>query len=449
MKLTMLSHASVLLEEGPVAICADPWFMGDAFNESWSLLCEPAMTPASLQGVTHIWISHEHPDHLHFPTLKAIPAEQKAKIILLYQEHFSSRMYRALGNLGFRQVVELPLARWYDLDNETSVLCSSVGTIDSLLAVRSRGVTVLNMNDCVLSPFAAKAISEYIGTVDVLLTQFSIACWVGNPGEADVAARHEVIERMRNYADAFQPRVMIPFASFVYFSHRENRYMNRWVNTPDYVCEQLKDVKCNVQFLYNGDSWSSKEGFSVNEDPLDRYRRDFGTLAERHYTSHASASLAELIDLGRKLVKNVRAAFPGIVLRMAAPIHFFVVDLGIAVRLDLHGGVVEANQRSKMECDMALGSQALWYAFKFPWGFGALDVSGRYEVLNPQMNRRALYLCHLYGTDISFKGLFHRLMQGRVWRFLWTKRHEILDRLTKRRYGIQQQPGSESETRIA
>jgi L-ascorbate metabolism protein UlaG (beta-lactamase superfamily) len=60
MKLTMLSHASVLVEEGPLAICADPWFMGDAFNESWSLLCEPAMTPASLQGVTHIWISHEH-----------------------------------------------------------------------------------------------------------------------------------------------------------------------------------------------------------------------------------------------------------------------------------------------------------------------------------------------------------------------------------------------------
>jgi hypothetical protein len=29
MKLTMLSHASVLLEEGPVAICTDPSFVGD------------------------------------------------------------------------------------------------------------------------------------------------------------------------------------------------------------------------------------------------------------------------------------------------------------------------------------------------------------------------------------------------------------------------------------
>jgi hypothetical protein len=188
-----------------------------------------------------------------------------------------------------------------------------------------------------------------------------------------------------------------------------------------------------VQFLYNGDSWSSQEGLSLNGNPLNRYRKDFETLEDRSYISHPSHSIDELIDLGKKLVKNVRATFPRIVLKRAAPVHFYVEDLGAAICFDLQNGVVETNARSKMECDMALCSQALWYAFKFPWGFGTLDVSGRYEVLNLQMNRRALYLCHLYGTDISFKGLFGRFMQGRVWRFLWTKRHEILDRLIKRR----------------
>lgn len=125
----------------------------------------------------------------------------------------------------------------------------------------------------------------------------------------------------------------------------------------------------------------------------------------------------------------MRAAFPDFSLKLVAPIYFYVVDLGTAVRFDLHGGLVEADQRSKKECDMALGSQALWYAFKFPWGFGTLDVSVRYELLNSRMNRRALYLCHLYGTDISFKGMLKRLTQGRVWRFLWSKRQEIFDRL--------------------
>ena len=429
MKLTMLSHASVLIDQQSISICTDPWFIGDAFNESWALLCEPAVSPTGLDNVTHIWISHEHPDHLHFPTLKAIPTEQKSKITLLYQEHFSSRMSRALGNLGFRAVVELPLARWYDLNGQTSVLCCSAGSIDSLLAVRSQGVTVLNMNDCVLNRFAVKAVSKLVGPVDVLLTQFSIACWVGNPDEVDVSARHEIMQRIRNYADIFQPRIIIPFASFVYFSHNENRYMNKWVNTPDYVCEQLNDVKSMVQFLYNGDSWSSENGFSLNGDPLEHHRRDFCTVEGRPFISHPSSSLNEILELGRKLVKNVRAVFPELVLKLVAPIYFYVVDLETAVRFDLHGGLVEADQRLKRECDMVLGSQALWYAFKFPWGFGTLDVSGRYEILNVKMNRRALYLCHLYGTDISFKGMFRRLTQRRVWRFLWSKRQEIFERL--------------------
>jgi hypothetical protein len=139
--------------------------------------------------------------------------------------------------------------------------------------------------------------------------------------------------------------------------------------------------------------------------------------------------LSEILELGRKLVKNVRAVFPNILLRLSSPIYFYLVDLGTTLRFDLYGGLVEVDQRSKQGCDMALGSQALWYAFKFPWGFGTLDVSGRYEVLNPKMNRRALYLCHLYSSDMSFKGMFRRLTQGRAWRFLWSKRQEIFDRL--------------------
>ena len=35
MKVTMISHASVLVEDGPIAILTDPWFMGEVFNESW------------------------------------------------------------------------------------------------------------------------------------------------------------------------------------------------------------------------------------------------------------------------------------------------------------------------------------------------------------------------------------------------------------------------------
>jgi hypothetical protein len=429
MKLTMVSHSSVLIEEGPVALLTDPWFMGEVFNESWALLCRPALTPATLQAVTHIWISHEHPDHLHFPTLKAIPPEQRATMTLLYQRHFSSRVFDALTKLGFREVVELPLGHWVDLGGSVSIMCCSVGTIDSFLAVRTASGTVLNMNDCVMNPRAARIAARSIGAVDILLTQFSIANWVGNPGDSPIAAADQVLNRARVYIRTFKPRVTIPFASFVYFSHEENRHMNAWINTPARVGEQLKDEPTTLQFLYNGDSWSSRDGFVLDGDPLERYRSDFNGIADLAYRSHPSYSRDELVELGQRLVDEVRQRFPRLLLREASPIHFYVEDLGAALRFDLRKGNVEFEQREKSECDLALHSQALWFAFKFAWGFSTLEVSGRYTRINPKVNKRALYLCHLYSTDIHFQGLRRRLLEGRVWSFGWTKRHEVLGRL--------------------
>jgi UDP-MurNAc hydroxylase len=429
MKVTMVSHASVLIDNGPIVLLTDPWFMGEVFNESWSLLSSPALTATTLQGVTHIWISHEHPDHLHFPTLKAIPAEQKAAITLLYQRHFSARVFDALTGLGFRQVIELSLGRWLDLGGDVSIMCCSVGTIDSLLAVRSASGTVLNVNDCVISPWAARTAARRIGSVDVLLPQFSIASWVGNPGDSKIAAADEVLRRARLYIRTFKPKVTIPFASFVYFSHAENRYMNAWINTPDRVCEQLSGTPTQLQFLYNGDSWSSQDGFCLHGDPLERYRADFKNIADRTYRSHPSFPLDELIELGQRLVDGVRPRFPRLWLGKATPVHFYIVDLDAAIRFDLRQGTVVAEQRVKSECDVALHSQALWFGFKFPWGFGTLEVSGRYTQINPEVNKRALYLCYLSASDLHCQGLGRRLLQRRVWSFCWTKRHEVLAKL--------------------
>ena len=435
----MVSHASVLIEAGPIVLLTDPWFMGEVFNESWSLLCPPALTPTTLQGVTHIWISHEHPDHLHFPTLQAIPTEQKSTITVLYQRHFASRVYEALTNLGFYRVIELPLGRWLDLGGNVSIMCGSVGTLDSFLAVRSASRAVLNVNDCEINPWAVHTAAKRIGSVDVLLTQFSIANWVGNPGDTEITASADVLSRMWLYIRSFKPRVTIPFASFVYFSHDENRYMNAWINTPDCVCEHLSGAPTQLQFLYNGDSWSSEDGFCMHGDPLERYRADFQKIAALPYRSHPSYPRDELIALGQKLVNAVRSRFPQCVLRQAAPLHFYLVDLDAAIRFDLHQGTVEAEQRVKNDCDIALHSQALWFAFKFPWGFGTLEVSGRYTRINPKINALALYLCHLASSDIHFQCLGRRLLQRRVWSFCWTKRHDVLGRLLSKRLRETQQ----------
>jgi UDP-MurNAc hydroxylase len=72
-------HASVKCEVGDVSLWSDRWLKGEAFNESWSLYPQSVLRDEDLARVTHVWISHEHPDHLSILTIKALPAERKAR----------------------------------------------------------------------------------------------------------------------------------------------------------------------------------------------------------------------------------------------------------------------------------------------------------------------------------------------------------------------------------
>ena len=71
-KVKLLSHASILIEVDGKKVLTDPWYFGTAFNDGWELSYKPILEEikAYIHDVDIIWISHEHPDHLHFPTLK-------------------------------------------------------------------------------------------------------------------------------------------------------------------------------------------------------------------------------------------------------------------------------------------------------------------------------------------------------------------------------------------
>ena len=73
-KLKIISHASVFIDLGEVKLLTDPWLFGNCFNDGWSLkkanLSEENITQDEINSITHLYLSHEHPDHFHIPTLK-------------------------------------------------------------------------------------------------------------------------------------------------------------------------------------------------------------------------------------------------------------------------------------------------------------------------------------------------------------------------------------------
>ena len=66
-KITFINHACFTIEKNNEMIFVDPWFFGRIFNNSWSLFKETEKI--DLSNLKYIFITHEHPDHLHWPTL--------------------------------------------------------------------------------------------------------------------------------------------------------------------------------------------------------------------------------------------------------------------------------------------------------------------------------------------------------------------------------------------
>jgi L-ascorbate metabolism protein UlaG (beta-lactamase superfamily) len=90
MKIRFVSHASFCVEACNTSLLTDPWLFGKAFNNGWALLSPAA--EVHWPEIDYVWISHQHPDHLHFPTLKSIDPQQRRRLTVLYQKHGSARI---------------------------------------------------------------------------------------------------------------------------------------------------------------------------------------------------------------------------------------------------------------------------------------------------------------------------------------------------------------------
>ena len=258
MLLEWVNNASFILESGPVRMICDPWMEGTIFNGGWKLLSETRFRYEDFAKITHIWLSHEHPDHFSPPSLQSIPEEYRRRITVLFHHTKDKRVLKFCKALRFK-LQELPEEEAVTLAPDFKLICGRQGLLDSWLAVFAEGKTLLNMNDCLYERRTELApIKAQVGKVDLLLSQFSYANWVGNPD--DYASHKEHADRkraeLRTQMRILQPAMFVPFASFIYFSHTENFFMNRAVNRIPEVYEfATHELQVPTVVLYPGDHW--------------------------------------------------------------------------------------------------------------------------------------------------------------------------------------------------
>jgi len=423
MQIKLISHASVLIESGGQRLLTDPWTVGKVFNESWALLSPPA--PVDYGQVDYIWISHEHPDHFNIPTLRSIPETDRKRIRVLYQKHASPRLLVAVGKLGFSSVVELPQYRWLELKDGLKVFCGSVASKDSFLAVSDGTHCVLNMNDCILTDVLARDIKRHVGSVDVLLTQFSFATWVGNDADDTEAASRKIKQLTEQY-EIFKPRYTFPFASFITFCSNENARMNDWVNSPQFV--RSLDIS-GLYFLYPGDTCD----LLVDQAPVcatQRYRDDFNDRTID--PTPPPVTLDALEEAMSKRMSVLRKRVPRPLRRFVPCFDAYLHDTDQVLSFDVASGQYQVTEASPSEAAAArfvMCSQAAEYSFKFSWGLDTLLISGMYRdrgfaVHGKHPLFRIQNLVNTEIFDVSSVSEFARVLE-----FHWRKRREYAARL--------------------
>jgi UDP-MurNAc hydroxylase len=373
MKVRFISHASILVETNGLSILSDPWLSGKVFNNGWALV-SPADTP-DFSAITHVWISHEHPDHFHFPSLKAIPDADKERITILYQRHASPRVVDAIRKMGFTRIVELPLYRWHRLPAGVEVYCGSSGAMDSFLAIRDGDQCLLNMNDSVFIPEQLRYIKRQIGDVSILFTQFSFANWVGNDHDETHSAARK-IEQFKSQIHIFRPTYTVPFASFCYFCSAENSRQNAWANTPDMIAGLNLP---GVNYMYPGDEWDSAAGGFEHEKALERYRSDYGRMVIDG--TPAPKELAEVTAAIETRLQEFKAKLRPAALAKLPPFSIFLHDLNAMVEIDPPTCTCRAYENDPARNQSArfvMCSQVAWFTFAFSFGGNTTLVSGMF-----------------------------------------------------------------------
>ena len=275
-KIRFINHAFIILEYNNFSFATDPWALGPAFSNGWWLKKKTKEDwLEKINNCDFIYISHNHPDHLHPHTLKKI--SKKMKFII--PKFISGSTKVLLQDLNFENIDEFELNYEYkckknDLNlcilksgdfREDSGLYFSIGKFTSLLNVDSNSI---NFNRLPNTTFYASSFGGGASGYPLMFDNYK------------TDEKKEIIKRNRNFHKILQqknlnlvkPKYFLPYASF--FEERLERdkmikKLNEKNNIQSYedFCNKKKikilNTEKNDLFTFKGEKLLSKKNIKV------------------------------------------------------------------------------------------------------------------------------------------------------------------------------------------
>lgn len=415
-KINFLNHASFIIEYDNIKILNDPYLSGSAFNNGWNLLQE-FDHKEYLEDITHICFSHEHPDHFSIPFLKSIDESKRTKITIIYQDTFDKRVKSFCQKLGY-QFLEFENLIEKQIQENFSITIGKVPFYDSWINYKVNGKNILNVNDCVIeNPSVANQIKKNIKKVHTLLTQFSYASYIPVNEQKEKALK--CLENIKIQDEILKPNFIIPFASFIYFSNTQNKFMNKNINTIEKTYDYLtKNCNSNPIILAPNEIWDLQ--IKDNKKSLLFWKNIYDNLNNLNYYEEKNLyKLNELTDKSQKYIEKIYKKNNGLILKILyklkilSPVNIFISDLNIYLNFSIIDGLTEISENKLNDNYVKMDSNSLAFIFDYEYGLDTLLVNARFETFKTYKNNLiksfAIGALNNTGRFMRFRDLFKYL----------------------------------------
>jgi len=289
-KIRFFNHAFLKIEGNNYSFSTDPWAIGPAFNTGWWLknLTKNDWVQ-NLNNSNFIYISHNHPDHLHPLTLSKV--DKNITIVVPNFQTDSTGKY--IEDLGFKNILRLDFNTQYNLTGTELILCIfksgdfredsgiyfSNGNFTSMLGVDSN---LLNFERYPNVDLYANSFAGGASGYPLMFENYK------HNERIKIANKDKIFLRKKNYdtLKKISPSYFLPYAGFFEEKLKRDIYVKKY-NQKNSIKDYLQFCNKNNIKLLNVekyDSYTFKGGKLISSNNI--YKEKTRDLKQKTYLEY-------------------------------------------------------------------------------------------------------------------------------------------------------------------
>ena len=423
MNITLINHASCLIEFGDYKLLCDPWYEGSVFSGGWGLKYESRGCYEFVKKSTHLWISHFHEDHLHRNTLIKI-LEVNPNLIIFANDSYNFQMSKFFQKMGSKNLIILEERKEFQLSEDSSIKRYPATGIDNALLIKHKGYSYLNLNDVVLSNIALKLLSAQIGPIEIIMSNFNHAGKLMVNKFDNKNIRKSLIENYQKNIAPFDFQYSIPFASYHYYRAPESQEQNLAMIGMD----ELSSLSSSSIPLKLGESifYNPKEKTFCKKNILEIFQNNKEIIVRSE-----KIDLEEIIYLSKIYLLKVNKKFLYLPSLFKSLI-IYIYDLGLTIKLSFKNNKIWVVKNQDSHISMHSSILKKW--FSSVYGTDQVCVGAHFKMgkLGKGPLIKYIMVCMLFDNKLDFISLLKMLFTIKGLKFFFNRREEIIGLILSR-----------------